>query len=163
MPLDKMRLQLIILTFLIGPTILLGQNLKTVEKYSFKNFDSFVFTKEHTYQTTWDIKDKSDYFTPDSLDISTIETEILKQKENFNSMKYIRKGLSNYDRQIIGYQKTNRERIMIINFINTDKGKKGKELKKSIDKDLIIGFGDWYEKNTFRLSYNLTTNKLEIW
>lgn len=160
---SKMRLQLIILTFLIGPTIIRGQSVKTVEKYSFKNFDSFVFTKEHTYQTTWAIKDKSDYFTPDSVDISTTENEILKQKENFNSMKYIRKGLSNYDRQIIGYRKTNKEKILIINFINTDNGKKGRELKKSIDRDLIIGFGDWYEKNTFRLSYNLTTNKLEIW
>jgi hypothetical protein len=158
-----MRLQLTILTFLFGPTILLGQNLKTVEKYSFKNFDSFVFTKEHTYQVSWDIKDKADYFTPDSLDILTTENEILKQKATFNSMKYRRKGLSNYDRQYLGYHKTNGDRLLLINFINTNKGKTGKRLKKSIGKDLIIGFGDWYEKNTFRLSYNLTTNQLGEW
>ena len=78
-------------------------------------------------------------------------------------MKYRRQGLSNFDRQYFGYQNTNGEKILIINFINTDKGKEGKELKKSIDKDLVIGFGDWYEKNTFRLSYNLTTNKLDDW
>jgi hypothetical protein len=158
-----MRLQLTILTFLLVPTILLGQNLKTVEKYSFKNFDSFVFSKEHAYQFAWVIKDKADYFTPDSLDILASENEILKQIESFKSMKFIRKGLSTYDRQIIGYQNNNREKILILNFINTENGKKARELKKSIDKELIIGFGDWYEKNTFRLSYNLTTKKLEIW
>jgi len=158
-----MRLRLTILTFLFGTTILLGQNPKTVEKYSFKNFDSFVFTKEHTYQVTWEIKDKTDYFTPDSLDIFASENEILKQKDAFNSMKYRRQGLSSFDRQYFGYQNTNGDKILIINFINTDKGKKGKELKESIDKDLITGFGNWYEKNTFRLSYNLTTNKLNEW
>lgn len=157
MPFGQMRFQISILTVFLIPTILYGQ---TVKKYSFDNFDSYVFSDKHTHQLTYDIKDKTGYFTPDSLDILTIEAEIIKQKETFNSIKGRKKGLTNFDRQYFGYLKTNGDRIIIISFINTDKGDKGKELKKSIDSDLIIGFGDWFEKNTFRLSYNMTTNQL---
>jgi hypothetical protein len=159
MPSDEMKIELLILTFFFIPAVLVGQSVKTVKKYSFKNFDSYVFTKEHSHQSSWDIKDKTGYLTPDSLDIRTTENEILK-RELVDSIKSRKNGVKKFDRQYLGYLKTNGDRVLIISFINTNKGKKGRELKRSIDKDLIIGFGEWFEKNTFTLTYNLTTNRL---
>jgi hypothetical protein len=155
-----MRFQISILTFLVIPIALLGQDLKTVKEFRSKQFSAYVFAKEHDHQTTWEIKDKTDYFTPDSLAVVKAEKEIIKQAGIFKSIKGRQKALSNFDRQYLGYHRQNGDSVLIISFINTDKGKKAKELKKSIDKDLIFGFGDWYEKNTFRLTYNLRTSEL---
>ena len=151
-----MKIQLLILTFSFIPAVLVGQ---TVKKYSFINFDAYVFTKEHNHPLAWDIKDKADYLTPDSLEIRTTENEILKLEAG-DSIKARQNGLKKFDRQYLGYLKANGDRVLIISFINTNKGKKGRELKRSIDKELIIGFGEWFEKNTFTLTYNLTANRL---
>lgn len=105
------------------------------------------------------MKDKADYLTPDSLEIRTTENEILKL-ETGDSIKARQNGLKKFDRQYLGYLKTNGDRVLIISFINTNKGKKGRELKRSIDKELIIGFGEWFEKNSFTLTYNLTAKRL---
>lgn len=154
-----MKIHPLILTFLLIPIVLVGQSVKTVKKYRFKNFDSYVFTKEHNYEVTLAINDKTDYLTPDSLDIWMTESEILKYEAS-DPIEARKNGLKKFDRQYLGYLKVNGDRVLIIRFINTTKGKKGRELKRSIDKDLIIGFGEWFEKNTFTLTYNLTSNML---
>jgi hypothetical protein len=79
-----------------------------------------------------------------------------------NSIREASKKLSKYDRQYVGYKTTAGEKVLFINFIDVGTGKQGRDFKTTIGKELILGFGEWHEKHTFRLSFNLTTNELSV-
>ena len=84
------------------------------------------------------------------------------RESTMNSIRERSKRLSRYDRQYVGYKTTSGDKILFINFIDTRAGRQGRDFKSTIDKELILGFGEWYEKHTFRLSFNLTTNEISV-
>lgn len=103
--------------------------------------------------------------------ISEAENELLKQinsvlgsdprVDNFqitNPEKYFRK----YKRQYFGYvDEQTGNYIVFMNLLNF----KGTNPKKNFDSwktEFVIGFGDFYEKNTRRYEYDLTEGLLRI-
>ena len=74
-----------------------------------------------------------------------------------NPSKYYRK----WKRQYSGYLNDQGEQIIKINFLNFGV-RKSKEPFKGWADNYILGFGEFYEKNTRQYSYNLNTGKLEI-
>jgi len=74
-----------------------------------------------------------------------------------NPTKYYRK----WERQYFGYSNELGEQIIEINLLNFG-ARKAKERFEGWTDDFILGFGEFYEENTRRYTYNLTTDKLEI-
>ncbi|MEL7122812.1 MAG: hypothetical protein AAFO07_25420 [Bacteroidota bacterium] len=75
-----------------------------------------------------------------------------------NPTRYFKK----FKRQYFGYiEESTDDKIIGINFLNFNRKRKRKVFA-SWKAEFIIGFGEFFEKNTRILDYNLTTHKLKI-
>ena len=80
------------------------------------------------------------------------EFETLMKQPTMEAKKCIK-----FDRQYIGFVE-NEQKILLVNFINLNKDKYKQE--QILTNEFIIGFGDWFERNTRMKEYNLETKRL---
>ncbi len=67
-----------------------------------------------------------------------------------------------YNRQYLAYIDLSGENIMIINLLNFKRKKKAVKGFEGWKEIYLVGFGEYYEKNTVRFEINLDTRKLSL-
>ena len=86
-------------------------------------------------------------------------------KENiawYNSNENPQKKYKKYKRQYIGFIDALGNKVVLIQFLNFNKKRKARTYFDKWKEDFIIGFGDFYEKNTVRFLVNLNLKKVEL-
>ena len=72
-----------------------------------------------------------------------------------------RKHYKRYRRQYLGFLDSSGNKLAAVQYINF-KGTRAKKMYPDWDQNFAIGFGDWYEENTFILLVNITDRNIEI-
>ncbi|NQX41266.1 hypothetical protein SAMN05421820_107197 [Pedobacter steynii] len=75
---------------------------------------------------------------------------------------HLKKTLYKYNRQYVGYQNADSDRIILINLMNFAKKRQAKENFDGWETAYIVGFGEFYEKNRIALMVNLTKKEVSI-
>jgi len=110
------------------------------------------------YFPPFDIEDFASRFKPSCEDIEKVE-QIIKNKWNklyFDTIYFNYKKLRHRNRQYFCYKTKKNEKIVLVMFLNFKNNKKTKMYFNKWKKELILGFGSFYEKNTLLIKVNIS-------
>jgi len=125
------------------------------------NTFSSKFTVLDTSQTViHDIADLSQKTFPTEAQINLADQILLA---NLPDTVYDRIRAKNWRRQYFGYLNAKSETVIYANFLNFKRRQEAKKYFPEWENQLIIGYGDFFEKNTYRFLVNLTTKKIEVY
>lgn len=134
------------------------------------NGQGVLFTP--SYSPSFAINDLDELCYLDGCTIESVEEVFHKQfydlLSNDDRIKWSsipenpRKHYRKYNRQYIGYSTTAGDTIVLINLLNFSKKGKAKKMFPTWKQEFVIGFGEFYEKNTLLITVNLTRHKLSF-
>ena len=81
----------------------------------------------------------------------------------FFNNKNIKKYFWYYNRQYLGFKDENGRINVIINLLNFRNKKIAEKKFEGWGEEYFIGFGEYYEKNTLRISVNIDLCKVDVW
>ncbi len=159
----------IIISFLVNTLKIYSQNeiLYTYGNPNLYSGESVVFTQE--YNPPLVLNNSKGLFTPSIAEIEQAE-KILFNRYNkdlildslYTHIKNVQKKYKRYNRQYLGYLDDSGDKIILINLLNFRKKKIAKEKFKGWNEEYIIGFGEYYEKNSVRYDVNLARGSLKL-
>jgi hypothetical protein len=139
------------------------------ESYEYSNSELFageavVFTQK--FKQPIQLPKDAEVFTPSQEDIITAEY-ILSLRYNKDvagaeKRDNTKKRYWRYNRQYLGFIDASGEKHILINLLNFKHKKKAAKQFEGWRHTFFIGFGEYYEKNSIRLSANLTKQRLSL-
>jgi len=161
---NKMR----VLTILF---ILLTANLSYSQNYSrnYTNQDFFkgkaiIFNKN--YKPPIKLPSNIERFSPSDEEIILTESLIANRYDKDinwgKETKNVKKKYWKYNRQYLGYIDSQGNKKIVINLLNFKCRKKAQEKFEGWKNGFVIGFGEYYEKNSLRLVADLTSKKISL-
>jgi len=88
-----------------------------------------------------------------------------REHENYRStstkpIKNVKKKFNKYNRQYLGYYTTNGDMMILVNLLNFSKKSKAERAFKGWEKEYIVAFDGFYQKNIDSYLVNLSKEKL---
>ena len=80
-------------------------------------------------------------------------------KTKYKNPEKVKKKFCRYNRQYAGYISSSNDTIIYVGLLNFSNKKKAKKQFEGWQKKLLIGFGEYYEKNQEFYNINLSNNK----
>ena len=80
----------------------------------------------------------------------------------FEQLEDVAEHYKYYNRQYLGYTNGTEEIKVLISLLNFKDRRRAKEKFSSWEKEIVVGFGEFYELNTKRFEVNLAEGSLRI-
>lgn len=177
----KIRIGLVILLFLEFTLGFSQEKSKMIELPKFYKGEGVIFNKSAPYPFK-----KSDYkkpYTPTIEDVKKAENFLFENyydyelkvltyfkydksliqkllKSKYKEPKKVKKKFCKYNRQYAGYINYSNDTIIYIGLLNFSRIKKAEQRFTGWKDELLMGFGDFYEKN--QAFYNINMNKKDF-
>ena len=165
------RILIIFQIVLAGKLYAQQSNVEYIQIPDFYSGKGIIFSKD--YKISFYIEEASNRFTPNKDQIHRSE-EILINGYNYAlqndkrvssflvKSKNVKKELKSYYRQYIGYIDSQGNHKIIIHLLNFKCRRKAQKYFDNWKNEYIIGYGEYYEKNTKTFIVSLDENKLDL-
>lgn len=138
-------------------------NCFEVELNNYYKYSGNIFKAE--YRPWFEISESKERYTPSEDDIIKAENIFLntynekddKQLVNFKEGKSYKRKYYKWRRNYLGYLDGDGNKVIIIHLINFTHRKKASAKYEEWGKEIIIGYGEWFEKNQLITYINITT------
>lgn len=152
--------------------VLTSMAARSQQKITFKfnnhKIDGVIFSQ--SYVLRFKLNDVFGRFTPNRKDIERCESYLLTKNDSVtyldlyekNTPDTLSKNLKFYKRQYVGFINSNKDSIVVIQFLNFESKKRAENEFKGWENNFIVAFDGFYEKNMMRIDVNLSKKVLSI-